>query len=257
VFSATTISNAIILASFQDKGFPQPSTNQVILWDNRFEGEPQPPDFAILPDEGQLSYSLGDRAPDSAEKVANDAAALQRAWDCLQQLGIDRSEFVKTNAASAGAWGVFLPRQIDGIQFGNESEGFSWQQFGSHGKVRLFCLLLPKLERQENSPTATPQQIIACVRAHKTALNPGGKSDYFARLKSLTKAEKLTITRITPFYGEGIYRETLTNDEPPRVVAPIAELDAVADFGNSNMPIRLFSPITISEVARLSRPDGK
>lgn len=257
VFSAATISNAIILASFQDKGFPPPSTNETFLRADRTYGEPRPPYFEIRPEWGEISYSLGDRAPDSAEKIANDEAAVQRAWDCLRQLGIDRSEFIKTNAAGSGTWGVFLPRQIDGIQIYDESEGFSFQQFGGHGKIRSLWLALPNLERQENSPTASPQQIIACIRAFQTPLIPGGKPDYFARVEILTKTEKFIITEVTPFYGEGIYGEPPTNDEPPKTVTPIAELEAIADFGNSNMPIRLFSPITVSEVARLTLPNSK
>ncbi len=251
MFSETTISNAIILASFQDKGFPKPSTNRVILWADSTEGEPQPPSFAILPDEGQLDYSLGDRAPDSTGKVANDEAAVQRAWDRLLQLGIDRREFVKTNAATPGTWGVFLPRQIDRIQTYYESEGFLFQQFGNHGKIRCFSLTLPNLERQTNSPTATPKQIIACLRAFKTPMAPGNKPDYFLRVKALAKAKTLTITMITPYYSEGVYGETPTNNEPPNIVAPLAELEAVADFGDSNVTVRLLSPILSSEVTRL------
>ena len=144
-----------------------------------------------------------------------------------------------------------------GIQIYDESEGFSFQQFGGHEKIRSLWLALPNLERQENSLTASPQQIIACIRAFQTPLIPCGKPDYFARVKILTKTEKLIITKVTPFYGEGIYGEHPTNDEPPKIVTPIAELEAVADFGNSNMPIRLFSPITVSEVARLALPNSK
>src|ERR1039458_7185492 len=47
VFSAAAISNAIILASFQDKGFPKPSTNRIVIWADSTEGEPQPPYFEI------------------------------------------------------------------------------------------------------------------------------------------------------------------------------------------------------------------
>ncbi len=251
IFSATTISNAIILASFQDKGFPKSSTNRVILWGNRFKGEPEPPNFAIIPDEGQLSYSLGDRAPDSLKDVLTNETAVNHAWDCLLQLGIDRSEFVKTNAAVPGLGGVFLPRQIDGIQPHYASQGFQFQQFGSDGKIREFCLLWPNLEREQNSPTANPQQIIACIRAFKTPLVPDDKPDYFARVKHLAEAKKLTITKITPYYGEGVYGETPANNEPSKIVTPIAELDAVANFGNSNATVRLLSPILSSDANRL------
>jgi len=42
-----------------------------------------------------------------------------------------------------------------------------------------------------------------------------------------------------------------TNDLPPEFVTPFAELEAVADFGNSNAVVQLVSPILSSEVNRL------
>jgi len=251
VFSVATISNAVILASFQDKGFPNPSTNQIVIWADRTEGEPQPPNLWIAPDLGEISYSLGDRAPDSTQQVFKDQAAIERAWDRLAQFGIDRSQFVKTNVASYGEWGVSFPRQIDGIQFYDDTEGFSFQQFGSHGKIRCFRLALPNLEREQNSPTADVQQIISCIRGFKTAVVPDDKPNYFARVKNLANARKFTITKITHYYSEGIYGEMPTNNEPSKVVSPMAELEAVADFGNSNATVRLFAPILSSEVNRL------
>jgi hypothetical protein len=252
VFPATIISNAIVLASFQDKGFPKPSTNQIVIWADRTKGEPQPPYFRITADNGEMSYSLGDRAPDLPQEIFKDEAAVDRAWERLAQLGIDRSQLVKTNVASYGVYGVFFPRQIDGIQFYDESEGFSFQQYGSHGKIRNFSVNLPNLQREQNSPTASAQQIIACIRAFKTPSPPNGEeADYFGRIKNLAKVTKLTITKITPYYGEGVYGETPTNNEPSRFVTPIAELEVIADFGNSNATVRLLSPIISSEVSRL------
>lgn len=250
VFSVTTISNAIILASFKDKGFPQPSTNQTTIWGDHFEGEPQPPCFLILPDMGQMSFTLGDRRPDSPEGIATNQAAVERAWNCLAQLGLDRSQFVKTNDASSGGYGVFIPRQIDGIQVYGGSEGF--QIWFDKQKVLQFCLLFPSLERDKQSQVASPQEIIHCIRAHKAIVLPDpDEEDYFARLKKLAGAKKLTITKITPYYSEGVYGETPTNGEPAKIVTPIAELEAVADFGNSNTTVRLVSPILASEVNRL------
>lgn len=255
MFSETTISNAIVLASFQAKGSPKPSTNRVILWADHMESEPQPPSFAILPDEGLLDYNLGDRAPDSTEKVANDEAAVEHAWDCLLKLGVDPAQFVKTNVASPGDWGVFFPRQIDGVQtYSDSSEGFSFQQFGMSRKVRCFSISLPKLERQTNSPTATPQQIIACIRQHHVVVLPEAFEGrhYIARLKHLSEAKKITITEITPYYIEGVFGEEPTNNaEPTTIVMPLAELEAVADFGKSNATVRLLSPIVSLEVKRL------
>jgi hypothetical protein len=250
VFSATTISNAIILASFQAKGFPKLSTNQVILWADRFTGEPQPPNFVILPDEGQLSYSLGDRAPNSPEGIATNRAAVERAWNCLAQLGLDRSQFVETNDTSSGGYGVFLPRQIDGTLAQNGAEGFQIQ-FGRKWNVQQFCLLWPKLEPERQGEIAGPSQIIACIRAFKTPLVPDNKPDYFARVKHLAEAKKLIITKITPYYGEGVFGETPTNNQPSKIITPFAELETIADFENSNTSVRLFAPILSSEANRL------
>lgn len=252
VFSETTISNAIILASFQNKGFPQASTNQITLWADRMDGELRPPYFEISPQRGEMSYSLGDRAPDTSEKVSNDEAAVQRAWNCLFKLGIDRAQFIQTNVASPGTWGVFLPRQIDGIQTLDESEGFSFQQFGDHGKIRFFSIVLPGLKRDQNCPTASPKQIVACIRAFKTPVVSDDKTDYFKRINNLANAKTFTITRITLYYGEDFYGETPTKNEASKFVTPIAELEATADFGASNATVRLFSPILSSEAIRLS-----
>jgi hypothetical protein len=67
----------------------------------------------------------------------------------------------------------------------------------------------------------------------------------------LAKAKAFTITKIEPCYSEGVFGEVPTNDVPPEFVTPIAELEAVADFGNSNATVRLLSPIISSEVNRL------
>ena len=256
VFSEATISNAIVLASFQGKGFPKPSKYRIVLWADRGDGEPMPPDFEIEPNEGRISFSLGDRAPDSPEAIWTNQATIERAWNCLALLGVDRTQFVKTNTAGSGAWGVFLPRQIDGIQVYDQSEGFSFQQFGKEGKIRDFGLTLPNLQRQEESPTATPQQIIACIRAFKTPSPPNGdEPNYFGRIKNLAKARKLTITKITPYYGEGIYGELPTNGEPSKVVTLIAQLEAIADLGNSNADVKLLAPILSSQAKKLlNRP---
>jgi hypothetical protein len=86
----------------------------------------------------------------------------------------------------------------------------------------------------------------------KTPSPPDGdEPDYFGRIKNLAKAKKLTIVKITPYYGEGIYREASTNGESSRIVVPIAELETIANFGNSNVTVRLLSPILSSEVSRL------
>jgi hypothetical protein len=202
VFSPVTISNAIVLAGFQQKGFPKGLTKTVILADH-MEGEPQPPSFLIMPENGTIQYDLGDRWPNSLQDILADQAAVEYAWDCLALLGIDRKQFVKTNIAS---FGVAFPRQIDGIRFQDESEGFSLEQFGKERKLRGFGLTLPTLHRTKEDTTASPEEIIACIRAFKTPLVPSREeADYLGRVKNTAKAGTLTITKLTPYYGEGVY----------------------------------------------------
>ena len=100
VFSAAAISNGIVLAGFEKKGFPRPSTNEVVLWADHPDAEPRPPYFAIHPKYGQMSFTLGDRAPDSQKDVARDGAAVRRALKCAALLASISTEENRPNIFS-------------------------------------------------------------------------------------------------------------------------------------------------------------
>jgi hypothetical protein len=178
-----------------------------------------------------------------------DRAAVDYAWDCLARLGIDRKQFVKTNDSK---FGVSFPRQIDGIRFQDDSEGFSIQQYGKERKLRYFCLTLPTLQRTKEDITASPKEIIACIRAFKVPIMPNGEeADYLGRVKAIAKAKKLTITKLTLYYGDGAFGETPPENQPPKTVTPIAYLETTANFGTSNATLTLAAPILSSDVRRL------
>ena len=272
-FPATIISNAIVLASLQKKGFPKPSTNDFYI------AEEHPPDypstipviFSITPKSASIFYSQPHPGTDTTDIPADNILA-RRARDRAAELGIDPVQIAFKNITShfnqdenanditnqLCGRGVYLSRQLDGVLFwGNgengDEEGF-WIEFGSHGQVRAFSLVWPDLKRDEFLQTASPQQIIACIRAFKTLMPPNHQeTDYFQRLKSFANAKKLTVTKITPYYMEGFYGTTPTNDAPSQIIAPFAELEAVADFGNSNATVKLLAPILSSETSRLSK----
>lgn len=272
VFSETIISNAIVLGSLQSKGFPQPSTNETCI-------EVEPPsecmnvcNFFINPSDATMNFESPDYKNGSPQGIPDDQVIAKRAWGYAPQLGLDPTHLTQqsffthfhyseqtgekmTNNVCGS--GIFLSRQLDGIPFfsaddeGSGAEGFSIE-FGSYGQIRFFSFRWSNVERYESRQTASPQEIIHCIRAHKTIVLPNpDEEDYFARLKKLATAKKLTITKITPYYGEGMFVEMPTNDVPPEFVTPFAELEAVADFGNSNATVRLVSPILSSEVSRL------
>ena len=263
IFSATVISNAIVLASLQSKGFPKPSTNDFLIGEDKGPNYPGqiPVIFSIRPGYATMFYSMPHPGTNSSG-IPTDEVLAQRAWACAIQLGVDPAQVALKEITSyfnkdenyddltnqLCGRGVFLSRQLDGICFwGNgddgPNEGF-WIEFGSQGKIRAFSLNWPSLERDKSQQIASPQQIIACIRAHKIIVIPNaGEKKYFERIKTLANAKKFTITKITPCYMEGMYGEMPKDNEPAKFVAPWAELEAVADFGDTNMNVRLVSPI--------------
>jgi len=279
VFSASVISNAIVLASLQKKGFPQPSTNRITIWEptrenlSPWDDDPQAGALSIDPDFARLYYTMPHFDMDSGIDIPSDDVIVKRAWDNAFKLGLDSAQLMQkppisqicsfdengrdnNNNQICGRI-VFLCRLIDGIGFISngdgtwEAEGF-WIQYGSHGKIRSFAVVWPTLKRDGKSQTASPQQIIACIRAHKIIVIPNADEEkYFERVKTLANAKKFTITKITPYYGEGVFGEVPTNNEPSKYVSPVAELEAIADFGNSNLTVRLFSPVLSSDAIRL------
>ena len=272
IFSQAVISNAIMLASFQRHGFPKPSTNNVCILADPDCNCPcgRVCNFSITPADATLSFYSPDQNH-LTQNIPNDATVDKLARDCALKLGVDLAQVVEKPPTShfntdtndnkltnqICGRGVFLCRQLDGIEFfsandeGDGAEGFGIE-FGSYGLIRSFSLCWSEVARYKSEHTTCPQEIIHCIRAHKTIVMPNGdEKNYFDRLKKLAGAKKLTITKITPCYGAGVFGEVPTNDVPCKFVTPFAEMEAVADFGSSNATVKLLSPIISSEVVRL------
>jgi len=277
IFSATVITNAILLGSLQQKGFPQPSTNISCIL-------AEPPcecgnvcNFFINPNEASMSFESPNYKNGSPNGIPTDDAIVKRAWECVPALWLEPTNLIpksffthSSNVDKAGketttnficGRGIFLSRQLDGVAFfspddtGSDAEGFSIE-FGSHGEIRQFSFRWSALEHFESQPTASLQEISQCIKAHKAIVLPNAdEEDYFSRLTALANAKKITITKITPVYGEGVFGNVPTNDVPCKFATPFAELEATADFGTSNAAFRLVSPILSSEVKRVL--DGK
>jgi len=270
-FSATVISNAVVLASLQSKGFPKPSTNDFYILEDKGPNYPSliPEIFCISPKSATISYWLP-HPDNNLLGIPADEVLVRRAWAYARELGVDPAQVAFKTLTShfnqdenyndltnqLCGRGVFLSRQLDGISFtdigDNGANGGFWIEFGSHEQIRAFSLVWPDLKRDKFKQTASPQQIIACIRAHKIIVIPNyNEEKYFERVRTLANAKKFTITKITPNYTEGVMGEVPTNDAPPEFITPFADLEAVADFGNSNATVRLVSPIVSSEVSRL------
>jgi hypothetical protein len=269
IFPQATISNAIVLGGIQAWGFPEASTNNTCIADDCHCSCAIHCIFSIYPPDASMCFS-SPLQTSSTQKIPDDKILIKWAWYHSYQLGVDPATVAEegftshfntdTNGNSLtneiSGRGVFLSRVLDGTKFmnsGNDvssSEGF-WIEFGSFGLVRNFSLRWPNLERHKQSQTATVEQIIRCIHAHKTFVMPESDEDYFTKLKKLANAKKLTISKITPYYGEGIFGEVPTNGATCNFVMPFALLKADADFGDSHSAIVLYSPLISSDVSRL------
>ncbi len=269
VFPEPVISNAVVLGSLQDRGFPRPSTNDFYILKREPPNWPAgiPTIFGISPRDAYLYYSMPDYRPISKTEIPDDKTLAGLARKCATQLGLDPAELTLTKfythsceadqtVTNFCGRGVFFPRHLDGISFfattddGESAEGFS-MEFGEYGKIQAFSIRWSEVKPYKKEQVASPAEIIRCLRAHKAVVLPNFAEGDFARLRKLATARKFTITKITPYYEEGIFGETPTNDVPAQFATPFAELDAMADFGNSNAPVKLLSPILSSEVRRL------
>jgi hypothetical protein len=158
IFSARIITNAIVLASLQSKGFPRPSTNQTCIM-----AEPPCPcanvcNFFIDPNEASMTFESPNYKDGSPNDIPSDEIIAKRAEDCLPQLGFDPAQLVQksffthnvdqsSNTNFICGRGIFLSRQLDGVTFfsadntGGDAEGFSIE-FGSYGQIRFFFFSL-------------------------------------------------------------------------------------------------------------------
>ena len=260
-FLASVISNAVVLASMQDKQIPKPSTNEFFIATHH--SNPMETGFVfflIQPATTTISFTSTNHIF-STNDVPDDETVTRRAFECAARFGLDRAYLIPKNVYNASnapgrtdiftngicARGIYLSRKLDGIGFFGEAnditEGFSIE-FGSHGQIRSFELIWPNLKPNQNNRTASRDEIIRCIREQRILIFPDNdEPNYFERVKGLASARTFTITKITPYYGEGVFGKTPTNDSPAEFIAPLfAELDAIADFGNSNATVRLYLP---------------
>lgn len=207
IFSSEVVSNAIVLASLQNRGFPQASTNEI-----HFSQEQPCPCacqdlFCVIPQSATLSFV----APNLDKAASLDITTprdqiISSAWHAASQLGLESDQLGPkepvsrmcsfdekgedvTNGLPCGR-GVFLSRRIDGIDFiGNGTDGFKMEgfyiEFGSGGKIRYFNLVWPNLKRSQSQSTASTQQLLECIKARRAIVLPNPNEDsYFERVRT-------------------------------------------------------------------------
>jgi hypothetical protein len=275
-FLASVISNAVVLAGVQDRGFPTPSTNAFFIWSAFDPCGTAFSIFSIQPANTSISFTSTNHNS-LTENMPDDGTVRRRAYECAARFGLDAAHLVAcdvyTRSPAEGcsgtptngiyACGIHLARKLDGVNFltlgrdDSSPEGFSLE-LGSRGQIRSFTLVWPNLQRDHADSIASPPEIVRCIRGQRVLVVPHeDEPDFFGRIKTLAGAKTFTVMKITPIYGEGVFGDAPANEEPPKVIAPFAELEAVADFGSSNMPVRLLSPILASEIVRQTTATDK
>jgi hypothetical protein len=276
VFSETVISNAIVLSSLQSKGFPKPSTNDYTV--PAFYPPPNYPGmipivFQIIPGDASISYWSLNKADNGSDKdIPNDDTVVSNALICSRRLGLDPAKLIRKNfytdfdvnyqsqnpiTNGICGRGVFFSRQLDGLIFftpddqGDGAEGFFFE-LGRYKKIRAFSVRWSDVERYQSLPAASPQEIIRCIRAQNVIVLPDPSDEtYFAKIKQMAIAKRFVISKITPYYVDSFFGETPADNTPCKFITPIAELDAIAYFGNSSMVVHMYSPVTSSDINRL------
>jgi len=269
IFSATIISNAVVLGSLQSRGFPKPTTNDFYILEQEPPNWPGmiPSLLGIRPCDAFLYFSIPQSGPVSQEEVPNDDTIMRVARKTAPLLGLDPAKLehgkIYTHLCDTDQTanifcgrGVFFPRYLDGISFfsaaddGESAEGFSIE-FGEHGKIQAFSVRWSDVKRSKIERLGSLDEMTRCIRAHKAIVLPTFKEDDFARLRELAMATKLTVTKIIPYYGEGMFGDAPANDVPPQFITPFAELEAVAELNNTNIAVRLLCPILADDAERL------
>jgi hypothetical protein len=274
VFSEAIASNAVALTSFRGKTFPKPSTNYFSLVDKAAATSGKiPAVFEVKPDDAFIMYDMEDYGRDPQKKIPDDAIVAAAAWNGARQLGLDPANLARNdffthyfiaddetgNGADLSGRGVFLSRRLDGLAFftdgiGDGGDGF-YMELGDSGAIECFMLRWSDFKPYQTQAVAGARDIVRCVQARKILVIPDANEpveQYYGRLRALSGARKLTVTRVTPYY----YEEKLgqlpeEGADTSRFINPVAVLDAVADVGTNSMTIHLLSPITGPQVKSL------
>src|ERR1035437_4208180 len=212
----------------------------------------------IAPTLGWIQYTdQSGSAREPVEGVPDDAEVETLALDCLLRLGIDRSLLadkprsrypaVQGKVDSHGQKlteevfqrGISFVRRIDGVLDVGKS---FWIEFGNRGKINRFDLVWRNLSPHELCPLASPNEVIALIRAGR-AVAPMQGFDWTAALH----AAQITITDVRLYYCDR------PGMEPLDFMYPYADLELVAHFGTNASNFYLSCSILSSNTASTER----
>jgi hypothetical protein len=247
-YSMAVISNAMAVGSFQMRDIIDPrNTNMICFQDKKDSWRKR---LKIIPSEGRMEYLDQWESKEIPEGVPNEEEAAKLAMNYLFLLGVDRSQIINKpyihsdieirSKKGLTTWegtckcSVRFERRIDGLR----AIGGNFDiVFGSHAIVRSFDLSWQNLLPYESHPIANGNGIISYIKNGKAVL-PVPEFDF----SQLSQTKILTVTKITPCYfyeptGDGLLH-------------PLAELEMIADLGNTNFNFQLRCPILSTNIVK-------
>lgn len=196
---------------------------------------------------------------DSATNIPSDEVLAKRAWDYAFQLGVDREQVTQESVENRDVqyqkilgvetnqvfWRIVnLSRRIDGFGFFENVEGFS-AHFGNNGQLKQCSLSWPNLEPFQIQQMPNGEEIVNWIRAGRSMPEPEVLEDQdHNRLHALRNSKKLTITKITPLYGEGFFGEMpKSNDVRSDFVSLMMVLEVAIEPQTTGRALHLLCPM--------------
>jgi hypothetical protein len=260
IFPETVISNARAIGSLPAKG-------PVLLWTNKayiitppWKGPGKFPSDLVINHEGaMLEFQARNQGMDSATNIPSDEVLAKRAWDYAFQLGVDREQVTQESVENRDVqyqkilgvetnqvfWRIVnLSRRIDGFGFFENVEGFS-AHFGNNGQLKQCSLSWPNLEPFQIQQMPNGEEIVNWIRAGRSMPEPEVLEDQdHNRLHALRNSKKLTITKITPLYGEGFFGEMpKSNDVRSDFVSLMMVLEVAIEPQTTGRALHLLCPM--------------
>jgi hypothetical protein len=257
-FVAPDIAAALALASLHTNDImPTQQNAKADLWFRDRPDESWSRSLAIENDKGTINFYIQQGFIAPPQEVPDDPAVSNLAWQCVSQLGIDRSQMLERtkrvhacvtdkagNPTTYGicSRGVVLTRMLDGIEFYAESNvitsGFLLD-VGNHSQINDFQLVWPDLEAIVAWQPPTKEKVIEYLKQGKLFIPPEEAVDveqseaWQKKLAEIQKASKITINKATARYSQTSLEGVM--------VAPLLELEATAELPSKTITFRLLS----------------
>ena len=264
-FPASAISNLMAIGSFTEADKRSVPSDPHTL---SFASSNGKRTLWIAPDLGYYSYA--DSEADNMnlpESVPDKRQVFELATNLLSKLDIDLSQLAKKDdqsdlrsytthaqallykgfnqaayATNTHMRGIYFVRSINGADFiGTGGRGGCMIEFGHDAKISRITTSWRQLNKYKHYSVATPDVLLKRIEGGNAVYTSSSGNEI-----NWASVKEITINRVRPQYFGQVYSEV------QKIVYPLAQIDAVADFGYTNQSFQLYCPIlSINSVLKI------